>query len=160
MLTTDISILLETLRNKQAILSQLLNLTEKQTMVLSNGHEQVDLDTFDHMIVEKDELINKVLTYDKGFDTIYKRINTELNFKKNLYRGEIKEMQSLIKIMTELSIKIKNAETLNKSLLEQHLGKERKVIQRVKKRNTITSAYGQSMRGQSYGESLFIDKKN
>lgn len=153
----ELQLLTEALQNKKKYLQLTYETTLIQADILNKS--TVDLDKFDQTLQQKEEYIIKIEKYDTGFEALYNKINYELKANMAQYKYQIQSMQSYIKEMTELAVKIKNAELKNKQALDLYLSKQRKEISSVHKRQTITSAYDKVMRGQMSQEAFFMDKK-
>ena len=99
-----INILLQDLRKKNLVLDQIIEANLKQRDALEDPN--LDPDDFDTIVEHKAKLIEQLEQLDDGFEQIYARVREELMTNKAQYAGEIKEMQALIRQMTDKSASI------------------------------------------------------
>lgn len=157
----QLNLLLEALKNKKKFYEEILELTKKQNEVLqANELSKFDMSSFEALMADKDVYISKVMDYDEGFTSIFDQIKDELHSNQQIYVLEIRQMQGMIRALTELSIKIKNLEFKNKQLLDSLLAQEKQNITRFRKSQTIVSAYDRVMKKMEPQQSFFLDKKN
>lgn len=153
----ELQLLTEALQNKKNYLELTYKVTLTQAELLSKNN--VDLDAFDLTLQQKEEYIAKIQKFDIGFDALYIKIKDELQANTSQHIIQIKSLQSYIKELTELAIKIKNTELKNKQTLDLYLSTQRNRATTVSKRQSIASAYDKVMRRQMPQEAFFMDKK-
>jgi len=111
---TDFEAKLNILKNilieKQEFLNIILNITENQEAVLL---EEEPPELFYEMNDIKQLHINKIVELDTNFNDIF--LNTpDFEAKAQSHLGKVKELQQLIKIVTDLDLKVRVAEETNK----------------------------------------------
>lgn len=133
-----LSILEESLRKKLMVLEEIQIYNEKQYKSFSA--EEVDMAGFDEAIDEKDRLIEQLNKLDDGFESLYANISEQLKREKSKYVEQIKNLQDLIRQVTEKSVSIQAQEARNKALIEAYFAKEKKQIR--EGRVSSKAAYG------------------
>lgn len=130
---TSLKILTDSLKKKYASLQELKKFTDMQYKMICRG--DIGL-SFNEISEQKDKLINKVKELDEGFELIYGRISKDLLANSKEYREHIILIQSLIKNLMEMSMRIEVMEKTNYDLLS------RKQISKVTKvPSTVASIY-------------------
>ncbi len=107
-----VNILLQDLKKKKQVLDKIVQANRKQQYALEDPN--LDPDDFDVIVEEKARLIQQLEQLDDGFTQIYERVREPLQTQKELYADEIKEMQQLIRQLTE-----KSADS-GQSILSEH----------------------------------------
>ena len=133
-----LSILEESLRKKLMVLEEIQIYNEKQYKSFSV--EEVDMAEFDEAIDEKNRLIEQLNKLDDGFESLYANISEQLKREKSKYVEQIKNIQDLIRQVTEKSVSIQAQEARNKALIEAYFAKEKKQIR--EGRVSSKAAYG------------------
>jgi hypothetical protein len=149
--------MVESLRDKDKLLEQLVDLTNQQTDVLLG--EEFDFDYFDSLMSEKEELVNQLNIYETGFEKVYNRVKEELEMNKEKYKEQITLMQQLIRSITEKGVLLKASEMKNKASWEQYSSMKKKEIRNFKVNKSNAAKYYQNMSNQHQGQSYFLDKK-
>nr|WP_294492597.1 flagellar export chaperone FlgN [uncultured Anaerosporobacter sp.] len=147
----------ENLTKKLAVFDSIYNIVQEQSEVLID--KEVDIDRFNQLLDEKEELIRQVDELDKSFETLYVRIKDILTDNKEEYRLAIVNMQDIIRNITSLGVKIKVLEQQNKMKVEIYLENKKNIIKSFKSNSNMSKKYTQSMTNQHYGQSYFYDKK-
>ena len=156
-ITVYVSALEDSLRSKEVVLKRLLELTERQGVVLQ---EKMDTDEFDRLMQEKEICIVRIQELDKGFDNLFNRIGVALKANKEQYQVRILQMQDAIQRITDLSVKVQTAEKRNKELFIAFVSGKRKEIRDFKKSNKTAVSYYQNMANQHHEwQTYFLDKK-
>jgi hypothetical protein len=106
----NLSILKNILIEKQELLNIILNITINQESTLL---EEEPPALFYEMNDIKQIHINKIVELDTNFNNIFLKI-PDFEDKSKTYLDKIKELQQLIKIVTDLDLKIRVAEETNK----------------------------------------------
>lgn len=153
---TYIAMLGDILNAKEKVLTSVLQLTEKQSRVLT---EENALDAFEATLDEKDQLIKELDRLDRGFSDAYTKVSAELAANKAAYKADIQTLQDKIKGLTVIGVKIQALEASNKLKVEEFLGSERSKIKNFKMSSKTVSSYYKNMTGKPQGESYFMDKK-
>lgn len=152
-----INILIDTLDKKNKLLDSLLEYTQLQEKYIAQS--PLNFEKFESNIDEKSVLIEKLNQIDTGFEQIYNRVNDELKHKKNEYKEEIIQLQSLVKEITEKSTKLQTLELRNKVKIELYLSNSKKQIREYNVNSKTASNYYKSMSNQVEGQAYFFDKK-
>ena len=158
MINDYLEILYQSLEKKVMILSEISDYNEKQTQIFLR-EEEVDFDTFDQYINEKEELIQKILKLDSAFESLYEKISEPLRNQKEKYTDKIKRIQDMISLVTEKSVEIQAQETRNKALVENYFRTQKKKLRQKRQWNTAAYSYYKSMNGIS-SEAQILDDKN
>ncbi|MDO4966814.1 MAG: hypothetical protein Q4E51_08930 [Lachnospiraceae bacterium] len=145
-----VMIMIDSLKKKRDLLNTLLTKTKNQADLISgNDYDDVNWNQFDVYVEEKDNAIDKIEVLDDGFEQVFNRIREDLDFNKSLYANEIKEMQSLIKELTDIGISIQTAEEKNRRDVERIMTASKKEIKRAKKNLKVSASYISSMYGNN-----------
>ncbi|WP_105616940.1 hypothetical protein [Vallitalea okinawensis] len=156
----QVNILLDALKNKKLFYEKVYDLTLDQNILLNDGKSsKFNIEKFEGYMQSKETYINKINDYDEGFNAFYDNVKEELHLNMQTYSEEIREMQGLIKDLTELSVRIQNLEMKNKQLLDATLIKERKEISNFRKSQNTISAYDKVMKKVIPNQSFFLDRK-
>lgn len=154
---TYLHLLIDTMKKKAMVLDRMI----KSSQIQANCFQglSLDEDTFDKNLEEKDQMILELNQLNDGFERIYQRVNGELQTHKNLYETEIKELQRLIKQVTEKSLQIQNIEASNRLKFEAYISNQKKNIKSYTMSKKSVAAYYNNMMRQANDESYFYDKK-
>lgn len=153
-----VSALQDSLRNKWDILKKILELTQAQNEVLSM--DDVNIERFDELVGEKENLLKRLEVLDNGFQELFDKIGTSLKENSVQYKPQILEMQNYIRTITECSVKIQTLEKRNKEKFTAFVSGKRKEIRDFKKSNKTAVSYYQNMANQHREwQSYFVDKK-
>lgn len=152
-----ISVMADSLKKKIKILEAVVTLNEEQNGILSN--EEFDLDGFDLTVQKKAEYIDELELLDEGFSALFEKVKAELDGKRDEFADEIKEMQKLIRAITELSAKVETAEKRNKVLADRQFAKLKKEVKEAKMSSQTASKYYRSM-SQVDSSPQFVDSKH
>lgn len=138
-----IQILIQTLKNQKDILSQVLAVTKRQSVIadIENFNEE----DFEQTLNEKEVLIAKLNEIDNGFVSVYGHVRVEIKNNPKLYSEELKEIQSLIKDCTDLSVEIKVVEERNREKLVKCFSAKNKQYGMQQNAATVASKYHQTM---------------
>jgi FlgN protein. len=157
-ISTYIQILLNSLELKISVLKNLTDITIRQESVLDSV--EFDMDAFDSLMDEKQRSIDQLVQLDNGFENVYERVKRELPANRINYQTEIKKMQNLIKLLTELNVNLQAMEERNKAKFEACLKGQRQQIKQKRMSNQTAVNYYKNMADQHQGQSYFLDKKN
>ena len=152
-----INILLQDLRKKNLVLDQIIEANLKQRDALEDPN--LDPDDFDTIVEYKAKLIEQLEQLDDGFEQIYARVREELMTNKAQYAGEIKEMQALIRQLTDKSASIETQEQRNKAMMTQKFAKVRKQVREIRSSQKVVNQYYQNMMKTNYIDPQFLDNK-
>ena len=151
-----IQILIESLKKKIEILDTLLALNAKQAEVICT---EDSLDAFDALVSQKSEQIALLDKLDTGFDTIYQHVRPEVTQHPERYAEQVKELQSLIKELTDRSVKVEATESRNKQAVERYFADARKELHESRRSMNVASNYYKSMTNTQYVDPQMINFK-
>ena len=154
---TYIQLLVDTLVKKHEVLSELMQITEKQQSIINN--DSFDEDEFLKTISLKEEQINSLSELDRGFELIYDRSRDELNANRKEYASQITSLKELVTAVTDLSVKLQALEKRNRTKLEVLLTNKRKNIKNSRLSNETVTSYYKNMSSKPETQSYFYDKK-
>lgn len=152
-----LEILEDSLRQKIAVLDEILALDEKQEQLLKQ--EKLPLESFDKLVDEKDVLAEKLTKLDDGFETLYARVKNQLQDHKEAYRDRIAAMQKLIAEITEKTVSIQAKEERNKNLLTTQLAGLRQDLNRNRRNSRAAYDYYKNMSNTNAVRAQFLDQK-
>lgn len=152
-----LEILEDSLRQKIAVLDEILDLDEKQEQLLKQ--EKLPLESFDKLVDEKDVLAEKLTKLDDGFETLYARVKNQLQDHKEAYRDRIVAMQKLIAEITEKTVSIQAKEERNKNLLTTQLAGLRQDLNRNRRNSRAAYDYYKNMSNTNAVRAQFLDQK-
>lgn len=151
-----IQMLIDSLRMKQRILEQLVGLNDEQSRLVSA--ETLDETAFEENMEEKGDLIENMLKLDEGFNRVFKRVQEQMEGRREAYKEEIALLQELIKSVTALGVQVEAQEMRNKALVESKFTQMRRELHNAKNSTQKTNVYYQNMNKISY-EPQFMDRK-
>lgn len=149
-----IEIMLQSLRKKLKVLDWIIELNKQQKILLDDPN--LPPETFERNLADKESAINSLNELDEGFEELYARVRDALQTDRSLYAEQIREMQQLIKVITEKSTLIQTQEIRNKEKLVQKFSKIRKKVKGVRNSQRVVQQYYQSMMKQNYSSSASI----
>lgn len=155
-----IIIMVEVLQEKLGVLEQIIAKNDEQTEILKE--EQTDWDAFDRNADEKAKLIDQMGELDAGFDRVFVKVESILSSDEGMttYRSQIKQMQDLIRQITEKSVSIQATEARNKQLVEQRFTQTHKRFGQSRNSSRIARDYYRTMQQTQVIPPAFLDKKN
>lgn len=152
-----LQIMTESLEKKEHVLDEIVKLSEEQENILAVPN--LDPDDFQKYVNKKAEWIDQLELLDEGFEGLYEKVKDILSGDKSLYAVEIRQMQELIKRITDKSVKIQAIEARNKRLTEQKFGTVRKQVREVRNSQKIVQQYYKNMVRNAGNEPYFVDNK-
>ncbi|WP_027437012.1 hypothetical protein [Lachnospira multipara] len=152
-----LEILKDSLIKKIRILEEIVKIDDEQTTLFSNDKDNEDIirETFDR----KSALIDEINRMDAGFESVFEKVKEQLDNRKDEYKKEIKEMQELIKRITDLSMHIEAQEKRNKSLVNGNLSSMRKELSNAKRSTSLAKQYYSTMNKIANVDPQFMDSK-
>ena len=123
MIENYLVILEDSLKQKKTILEEIAGYNVMQEVLLKQ--ENMSLEKFDEYVDKKDTLIQKIVSLDEGFDSLYEKVREQLISNKDSYKEQIARIQQLITEVTEKGVKIQTQEARNRDLLTAYFSKER-----------------------------------
>ena len=152
-----ISIMIQSLKKKSAVLDTIMELNIQQKEDLENP--ALDPDDFDRTVEKKAEQIQQLELLDNGFQELYEKVREELQSNREAYREDIACMQEYIRKLTDKSATIQAQEARNKDLMTQKFASVRKQVKEVRKSQKVVNQYYKSMMKANYMEAHFTDNK-
>lgn len=157
MMKSYLQILQDSLDKKLQMLVKIEEKSLEQSAMLKN--QEVDLVAVDTNMDEKAELIEKVLSIDNGFESIYEKIREQLISNKEQYKDEIKTIKTLIEKVTEKSASIQAIEARNKAQMEVVFNSQKKSLQGKRNAMSVARDYYQNMNNVKHVSPQFLDRK-
>lgn len=152
-----VNILLQDLKKKNLVLDKIILENQKQKEALEDPN--LDPDDFEVILEAKEKLIEQLNQLDDGFEQVYARVREELQEHKEQYAEEIKEMQTLIRQLTDKSAEIQTGEQRNKALMIQKFTAVKKQIREMRSSQKVVNQYYKNMMKKGTVEPQFMDNK-
>lgn len=152
-----ILILLQDLKKKDLVLDRIIDANKRQKEALEDPN--LDPDDFDKLVEEKSLLIEELERLDNGFEQIYSRVKEELQGNKEKYKEEIRQMQKLIRGLTEKSATIQTGELRNKELMQKKFSEVKKQVREIRASQKVVNQYYRNMMKSNYIDPQFMDNK-
>ncbi len=149
--------MIQSMNEKSNCLKQLLEMTAQQEQAISG--DNMDWDSFERLIDEKETLIDRLGELDDGFQAVFDKIRDELEGKKAQYKDRIAKLQEQIRQVTDQSNALITAEQRNKTIMENATSIERKRIRQTKTNARLASNYYNSMNRINMIDPQLMDKK-
>lgn len=152
-----IGILADTLQKEKTLLSEVLELTREQSVI-------ADSSAFDEAMLEdtmsrKDDLILRLNELDEGFVSVYERVRRQVLGFGTQYEEALRELQTLVKQCTDLSVEIKVQEERNRSKFARRFAEKHREYGSQRTAVSVATRYNQTMRGGQIADSYFFNKK-
>ena len=157
MMNQYLTILIESLKKKVRVLDEIQKCNDRQTDLFKTS--DASLDAFDGTVEEKGKLIEALVKLDEGFETLYERIAEEVATHKDSYADQIRELQELIKKVTDQSVTIQTQEARNKELVEQYFRNQKTQLKSKKQSSAVAINYYKNMSKTSVVTPQFLDSK-
>lgn len=153
-----VSMMADTLRRKETILTALYSMTQEQERMLKE--DELDIEQFHQLLDEKGAKIDELNELDEGFDALFKMVEKEIVANRENYKEEIQMMQRQIREVSELGVRIQALEHQNSSRLQAYLAKQRKTIRDFHVNNKTAANYYKNMANSHRPEqSYFFNEK-
>ncbi len=155
-----IQIMIESLTKKSELLEKLIQKNEEQhTCVKDKEFDEIDWDSFNLIVEQKQASIDRIVKMDEGFQSLYDRVKEQLNENKDKYADKIKELQRLITVITDQGVTITTGEERNRKLIEKVFDGRKKEIRRTRNNLKVANSYAQTMSGDFGMDFSAHDKK-
>lgn len=156
-----VTVMIDSLKNKNTLLEFLLSRTKSQEeLIKGKKYDEINWKQFDVIIEEKDNAISRVESLDDGFQQLFDKMKEEIDQNRSLYASQIREMQDMIRSLTDLGMSIQALEERNRQEIERIMMSSKKEIKGAKKKLKVSGAYIASMYGGNIPpESTQIDHK-
>lgn len=132
-------IMIDSLHKKEEILKKIVVLNDEQAQIASAS--EFSDEKFYANMESKGDLIEELLKLDEGFNSLFNRIKEEVGDNKSKYAQQIKELQDLIKLVTELGVKVEVQESRNKSLVEKRFAKMKREVANAGRNTKMANTY-------------------
>ncbi len=143
-----VQIMVESLSKKSELLDKIISSNEEQHECVANKtFDEVDWDSFNLIVEQKQQVIDRIVKMDEGFQSLYDRVKEQLNEDKDKYADKIREIQRLIGIITDQGARITTGEERNRKIIEKTFGDRKKEIKRTRNSLRVASSYAQTMSG-------------
>lgn len=157
MINQYLTILIESLQKKSKVLDEIQRCNERQADLFKAS--DASLEAFDGTVEEKGKLIEALLKLDEGFETLCARIAEEVATHKELYADQIRQLQELIRKVTDQSVTIQAQEARNKELVENYFRKQKRQLKSKKQSSQAAINYYKNMSKTSVVSPQFLDSK-
>lgn len=154
---TYVNIMRESLERKRKYLSEILKLTNEQSVIAAA--EKFDDALFSEIVEKKDVLIDNINEIDKGFSSVYDRVRIEIQQNPAAYRDELLAIQDLIRACVDLGMKIEAVEERNRAAMEQVFSVKFQGVRQMKQSKTVANKYYKSMANGMVNDSFLYDRK-
>ena len=154
---TYVDIMIQSLKKKIKVLEEIKRVNVVQKELLEN--DRADVDDFDVTVEAKSKLIEQMEQLDSGFDKLFERVREELQANKPAYTNQIKEMQTCIRKITDLSMEIQSQEAKNKDLMTQKFVSVRQKAKVVRTNSKAASQYYKNIMQLNVVDPQFMDNK-
>lgn len=149
----------DSLKKKRNLLSILYDQTKEQEQLLVVDGD-MDVDRFEKLLEEKGNGIEELNRIDDGFDSLYKKVESELLANGDEYQAEIEQMKELIREVTGLGTQIQALEKKNHERFGRYISSEREKLRAANKSQQTVQIYAQNMAGRHKpGNSYFVNEK-
>lgn len=144
-----LSIMKESLEKKIVILNQIIELNRQQKFLLQDAN--LSPEDFESNLKYKAGLVDQLNLMDEGFEELFQRVKEALNTNRAQYAEEIRQMQELIREITEKTNKIQVQEIQNKENAEQKFRMVRTQVKEVRNSQKVVKQYYDNMRMHKSG---------
>lgn len=155
---TYIAIMLQSLNRKEELLAEIIKLNDRQKDQLVD--ENCSVAQFDEIVEKKSKLIDRLEELDNGFEKLYNQVEEELNHNREAYADKIREMQSLIRKITDDSVLIQAQEARNKSLMTERFSIVKKHAKSVRANSKAITGYYKNMDRTRFMDPQFLETKS
>lgn len=152
-----LKVLEESLSKKLTVLQALLEASNRQGELAEE--EAFDLDAFETTMDQKEELLSQLEKLDEGFESVFRKIETEVKENRELYKEEVGMLQQLIRQCTDVSVEIQATEARNKAKLSVKFADQQKELRQIKTSNKVAATYYKSMTNTQNTDSYYMDQK-
>lgn len=154
---TYISIMQQSLQKKLAVLEEIVKQNDLQRDQLTD--DECPVDRFDKTVEEKSRLIEQLEQLDSGFEKLYAQVAEELDRNREAHAEEIRQMQGLIRSITDKSVMIQAQEARNKNLMTQKFGAIKKHARDVRANSKAITGYYKTLDRTKYMDPQFMETK-
>ncbi len=156
-----IQIMIESLTKKSELLDKLIQKNEEQhKCVNGKAFDDIDWDSFNLIVEQKQASIDRIVKMDEGFQSLYDRVKAQLDENRDRYADKIRELQRLITVITDQGVRITTGEERNRKIIENIFGSRKKEIRRTRNNLKVANSYAQAMSADFGGDFSATDIKN
>lgn len=157
MIKNYLKILEDSLLKKSQVLDEIISFNQEQEKLLRQ--EKVSIEDLDENMGRKDELIQKLVKLDEGFEHLYEKIRKQLLENKTLYADQITGLQKLIAEVTEKGVSVQAQEARNKKLVEAYFQNEKSQLRQGRQVSKAAYDYYKSMNNMNVVPPQIMDQK-
>lgn len=155
-----VQIMVESLKKKSELLDRIIDKNKSQTNCIEGKeYEEVNWDSFNVLMTEKEILIDRINTMDEGFQSLFDRVKEQLEEDKSKYADSIEQMKQLIGEVTDKGVEIRTGEERNRAMIEKIMGGQKKMIRKNRNSMKVAQSYAQTMQGGAAVDMMLMDKK-
>lgn len=155
-----VQIMVESLKKKSELLDRIIDKNKAQTVCIEGKeYEEINWDTFNVLMTEKEFLIDRINTMDEGFQSLFDRVKMQLEEDKEKYAESIRQMQKLVGEVTDKGVEIRTGEERNRAMIEKIVGGQKKLIRKSRNSLKVAQSYVQTMQGGAAMDMNLMDKK-
>ncbi len=152
-----IAILKDTLEKKQDALKNILQLTKEQEILSKQA--SYDEPKMERLLNEKEMQIARVNTLDEGFQSVYDRVRIEVKEHPDQYAEDVRQLQDVIRICTDLGNEIMVLEERNRSRFGVLFSNAKSHYSASKTKANVAQHYHKTMNNTKIMDAYFVDKK-
>lgn len=156
-LEVTVRILLESLEQKEELLSRVEKQTENQEELLKT--ENFEVKEWDTLVEEKAKLIEKINHIDSGFETFYEKNRLDLMKNREKFSEQLHSMQLLIQKIMGKSASIQALEERNRLTVEHSVHGEKKQLVLNKSASYVANSYNNTKRNKAGAVTQTFDAK-
>ena len=155
--STYVDILVMALKKKITILEQMDRDSLEQEALLKK--QEVSMEEIESTEEKKRISLEELEKADMGFERVYERVKDAFEENRYLYEVEIKEMQQLIKKITDYTAKIQAQELRNKQFMEYYFQRKKNEVKAVQFNQHSANKYTSHLADRESGVSYFFDNR-
>lgn len=152
-----LQVMIECLQKKNDILDQVLELDRKQAALSIDP--SMNMEEYDETMDQKGKLIEQLEKLDDGFVTTYELVKDEVISNKEQYKGQIQQLQELIRSATDKGVAVEAQEKRNKAALDVVFRTKRQQLKQVKVSNSAALKYYKAMSRINNVDPQLMDRK-
>ena len=152
-----IAILKDALYKKQNALELILKITKAQEVL--SKHSSYQEQEMERLLNEKEMQIARINTLDEGFQSIYDRVRVEVKDHPEQYAEEVKQLQDLIRVCTDLGNEIMVLEERNRERFSVLFSNAKSQYTVSKTKANVAQHYHKTMNNTKIMDAYFVDKK-
>lgn len=152
-----IAILKDTIDKKKNALEIILKITKEQERLSKlTSYQETEME---RLLNEKEMQIARINTLDEGFQSIYDRVRGEVKEHPEQYAEEVKQLQELIRVCTDLGNEIMVLEERNRNRFSVLFSNAKSQYSVSKAKANVAQHYHKTMNNTKVMDAYFVDKK-